>query len=155
MLSPKDRGLYEDVAPERPVGVRVAIVADAPTAAEVNKRQAFSGLRGMVLDKILAATQLTRADVAIYYLKGTSVPPPGDATYHDIWGSLLADRLQEPRHRPNVIVPVGELALFALAGVRGIAKYRGSVLPSTLIPGVHHVWELRGVVHRAARRQAH
>jgi DNA polymerase I-like protein with 3'-5' exonuclease and polymerase domains len=44
--------------------------------------------------------------------------------------------LDDPRYRPNVAVAVGEKALQALCGVEGITKYRGSVLPSTSLPGL-------------------
>ena len=38
--------------------------------------------------------------------------------------------------KPNVVVALGEEALSVLCGVNGILSYRGSVLDSTLVPGI-------------------
>lgn len=47
---------------------------------------------------------------------------------------LLRDELVSVR--PNVVVAAGNQALRALCGIEGITKYRGSILPCTLVPGL-------------------
>ena len=51
-----------------------------------------------------------------------------------VYYQLLKAELEE--HRPNLAVAVGNEALKALCGVSGIHNYRGSVLASTLVPGL-------------------
>ena len=50
------------------------------------------------------------------------------------WCGLLKGELE--RERPNVAVACGNEALKALCNTEGITKYRGSVLPSTLVEGL-------------------
>lgn len=62
--------------------------------------------------------------------KKTVVPNGALCTYynqlkHELWNT-----------RPNVVVAAGNEALFALTGVAGVENYRGSVLESTLVPGL-------------------
>jgi DNA polymerase-1 len=46
---------------------------------------------------------------------------------------LLREEIAEAK--PNVVVAVGAVPLWALCGKRGITKWRGSILESTLVPG--------------------
>lgn len=65
---------------------------------------------------------------------------------------LLASELSDVR--PNVVVACGGEALKTLCDVDGISKFRGSILPSTLVPGLkviplmHPAWILRSVQYQ-------
>lgn len=69
------------------------------------------------------------------------------------------------RCKPNVVVPMGNLALWALTGQWGVTNWRSSVMESTLVPGVKVVptlnpsmvnvaWSLRPMVVHDLKRAA-
>ena len=102
------------------MGAKIAIVSDAPTPRELTTGKPMSGLNALVLNKIFDGTSVTLDKC--------------DLMHADNLVGLRVN-LSSPT-RPNVVVPIGEAALEALCGVRGLTKYRGSVLPSTLMPGL-------------------
>lgn len=80
----------------------------------------MAGLNALVLDKALDGSGLNLATCNLMHAEGLGV------------AGLIAN----VAHRPNVVVPIGERALELLCGVKSLTKYRGSVLPSTLVPGL-------------------
>lgn len=89
---------------------------------------------------------------------GNSYPYPGlgmNGYLRPVWFDQL-DRLKAEllAYKPNVVVALGNEALWALTRQTGITKWRGAVLESTLIPGLkvlptfHPANALREYEHR-------
>jgi len=122
----------------------IALVGEQPGRTEVRKREPFCGPAGDELDKDLSAAGIPRSHC---YVTNTFKDLDFPLEYYVKFskGSILysADGLEylnELRDelldcKANVIVPVGGVALHALANRTGITKWRGSVIESTLIPG--------------------
>lgn len=66
------------------------------------------------------------------------LPAVGQAIYIDAYRSLELLRLRNEllEYRPNLVVALGPTALWALCGTAKIGKYRGTVIESTLVPGL-------------------
>jgi len=129
-----------------PKTARMVIVGESPGAREVRALEPFVGPAGKKLDEFcqragidLDECYVTNAckykpnvpkkQKASYFMKG------GEPTEPFMEGIIeLVEDLQEIK--PNVTVAVGDWAMFALTGLRGISKYRGSILESNIIPGL-------------------
>lgn len=136
------------VPPSGPSDAKVALVGEQPGQMEVRRRRPFIGPAGRELDSDLNSAGLIRQECYITntikdldwpiqrYMKYIS---RRDAKYYDVspeaeeYFKLLKKELTDVD--PNVIVAIGNPALWALCSVAGIMSYRGSVLESTLIPG--------------------
>lgn len=136
-----------------PCPSKIMIVGEMPGPEELRMRQPFCGYAGKELDKMLSEAGIYRSQCFITNVLKES--PPGD----DI-GSLIAERKKDitAHHvmlldkmvmpqmaeaidflkreiemcQPNVIIAVGETALWALTGNSGITKWRSSVIPCAL-----------------------
>lgn len=136
------------VPPSGPKPAKIALVGEQPGRTEVRRRKPFIGPAGRELDKLLNAAGIIRQDCYItntvkdldkpieaymrYYsrkaAKYYTVTPDAEEYFQ-----LLRKELTEVN--PNVIVAIGNPALWALCSVAGIMSWRGSVLESTLLPG--------------------
>lgn len=169
---------------------KVMIVGEAPGEEEERRGIPFVGPSGMELDRMLAEVGLSRGeclvtnvcrvrpasnDIGQFFSLGKRMPKGegwtpvqgGFAREPVIRGmELLAEELT--LCQPQVIVPVGNLALWALTGTWGILKWRGSSLKAagvfasslaTVIPTVHPAailrqWSLRSYAISDLRRVA-
>lgn len=126
-----------------PSDAKIAIVGEAPGATEDNSGVPFSGPSGKVLEGCLHGAGLTRSEVYVTNLVKTRPPANNISSYFTDKGGLsqkgrdcadaMADELASVN--PNVIVPMGNVALCALTGKRNISKVRGYITESTLLPG--------------------
>ena len=98
---------------------KIILVNEQPSLANVDAGLNFSGKRGKALTKALHLAGINKDDCSI-----TNIENP----------ESLAKELAATK--PNVAVALGDGALFALTGERGITKWRGSILPSTLVAGL-------------------
>lgn len=125
-----------------PRDARIVIVGEAPGATEESTGIPFSGGSGYILDKMLARTGIRRGDC---FLTNIAHVRPKDNKFewftkkenqhHFLYGVLrLREDLSEIR--PNLIIALGAQPLRILTGKQGIDKWRGSVLPCTLVPGL-------------------
>lgn len=142
-------------------GSKIILIGEAPGSDEVDKQEGFSGKSGRILNKALHLANIQREECSLSNVMKEQ-PPRNDFSHFYLDGdkrsqpsndlltgrSILAKELEDLK--PNVAVALGDEALFALTGQRGITKWRGSILPSTLVPGVkvvpslHPAWILRG-----------
>jgi len=106
----------------------------------------FTGSAGGMLDRILRAVPLLRSEIRLENIFPRR-PPRNDALYFfkDSKMDYLTDEglqyVEETRrhlaeHRPNLVVAFGAVAMKILTGKRRITKWRGSVLPCILVPGL-------------------
>jgi len=123
-------------------------VGMAPSREEIKAGHPFANPRGAggLLDLVLRQVGLLRAEVRLENL--FEERPPRDDTgffyidtkkqYLNDLGAQHVERLRRllEEHRPNVVVALGAEAMWVLAGKRRITKWRGSLLPCVLAPGL-------------------
>ena len=143
--------------PIGPLGAKILIVGDLPTEQDFLKGEPFIGGGGYELNKILNEAGTFREHVGMTLVlqdrvKGNSIEAVIATKKKDITAShilyrgkyvqqCVIDGVEElERHirkvKPNVVVPVGNLALWALTGEWGVNNWRSSVMESTLVGGV-------------------
>jgi uracil-DNA glycosylase family 4 len=121
------------------------LVGEAPGKTENDTGLPFKGRAGTTLNTLLSQAGIIRSQCLIanvardrppnnsinhYFLdKSCKVPTPRMLEYV----ALLQKEIED--YKPNVVVPLGNTALWALTGRKGIKHARGSVTTSTLVPG--------------------
>jgi len=139
----------------------LALVGEAPGRDEEREGVPFIGEAGHLLDRMLLAAGICRADCYITNIANTRPPNNDFGTFYSdkkrtsptpqliahrerLWKELLAVR-------PKVIVALGKEALKALAQESNIKAYRGTMIektigddyPMRLIPTYHPAYILR------------
>ena len=129
-----------------PKEAKIALVGEQPAHNEMMRGEPFVGEAGDVLNKCLYDANLSRSTIYItntfknglkplshFYSKAQKaapvLTPAGEEALEQLKKELLYIL-------PNVVVPMGNVALWALAQRTGITKWRGSIIESTLIPGL-------------------
>lgn len=135
------------VPPTRNTDAVMAIVGEQPGLQEVRLRKVFIGPSGQGLDECLIMAKIPRNEVYLtntikdldkplqHYInldsRGRSSISQDGLTYINELGEELA-----AMPNLNVVVATGNIPLLALCSRTGITKWRGSVLESTLVPGL-------------------
>jgi len=154
----------------------VWIIGEAPGPEEITRRQPFIGSSGRELTHMLNEVGINRnhcflSNVADrlekeYKLKATKAKELGivkiDGLYPTENASEGRERIREfaAKHKPSLIIALGNLALWALTGEQGITKWRGSIINSEfgkVIPtfnpaGVMRNWAWRWLSVQDLRR---
>src|SRR5258708_27048233 len=118
------------VRDEGRLDARLVVIGEAPGANESATGRPFVGAAGFKLTEWMRAVGLQRTDA--YWTNVYPYQPPGnDITTVpkgelQTWIEALHDRLTHLTD-PWVIIPLGNTALAALTGKRGITKHRGSI----------------------------
>ena len=128
-----------------PVTADIMLVGEAPGEMEDRTGLPFKGRAGTTLNTLLSQAGIIRPqclianvardrppanDIKHYFLdKSCKIPSPRMLEYV----TLLQKEIED--YKPNIVVPLGNTALWALTGRRGIKHARGSVTTSTLVPG--------------------
>lgn len=147
--------------PEALPPIKLAFVAEAPSDEEMRDGVPLVGPSGRIFNSLLRTAGIQRSEVLVTNVfdtqlpgndvgawcvgladaRGTDtmlLPPIGDSGFlHSSYHHHLDRLAGELEHwRPNVIVPLGGTALWALTGSPRIGNVRGTVLPAThLVPG--------------------
>lgn len=148
-----------------PPNARIALVGEAPAFYEEIDGRPFTGPSGKLLDGMLHDAGILRSDCfttnvlrfrapqdevensyIVHATKGAKIPK-GFSTqdYKFYKGRWVVDFV--PQHvemlkqelelvRPNVVVALGNTALWALTGQSGITNWAGTILPCTLVPSL-------------------
>lgn len=133
------------VPPEGPTSAKIAFIGEAPGANEEKELRPFVGQSGVLFNNVLSAVNIHRPacrltnvvkerppnnNIKVFIDLDKKVPVLTDAyrSYED----ALYDELS--RLDANVLVPLGNVPLYALTRNRGILGWRGSIL-STEIAG--------------------
>lgn len=129
-----------------PLDGNICFVGQAPGMAEHNQGGAFVGPAGRELTRFCGAAGINREacrlenlfqffpdndDLDPYIKLGTKLPK-ATPIYNE---HVEALRLRLLKCSANVIVPLGNISMFALTGQIGVGKWRGSILESKLLPG--------------------
>lgn len=143
-----------------PRNAKIMVVGEAPASTEVREGRPFQGRAGQQLDSILKVVGIPRESLYITNACLTPVTEVGGNKERFFFtngqpspvfmrgiGQLIKD-IQEIK--PNVVVALGNYALWAFMQHQGITKWRGSILKSPLtgtkvIPTIHPAALLRGV----------
>lgn len=175
-----------EVPPEGPIPARIMLVGEAPGREEEYAKRPFVGDSGRELDKMLLEAGISRRDCFVTNV--CKVRPPGndiswwiserktppESTWKMEKGKWIASPLQKGLERlqieidavkPEIIIALGNTALWATTGLWGITSWRGSILEGhygSIIPTYHPAailrqWDWRWVaVHdlKRARRLA-
>lgn len=117
-----------------PSGARIALVGEAPGAEEEDKGAPFVGKAGRKLNELLGEAGIDRAEC---YLTNIAKyrPPLNEFDRLDEIGIDVQEEANKTNKElrelsPNIVVALGDKALFYLTGKKGILKHRGSVLPA-------------------------
>ena len=125
---------------------KLMAIGEAPGSSEDSSGIPFSGPAGSLLDEALHTAGIDRSQV---YLTNVvkHKPPNNDLTKLHLIGRTIEEYLPQLRDeintiRPNCILAIGNTALEALTGNKGIQKYRGSILWSgfgscKVVPTLH------------------
>ena len=129
-----------------PSDSKIAIIGEAPGAEEDSQGTPFVGEAGRMLNRILKEAGLDRH--SCYLTNVVKYRPPNNdfkrvnETPKTLDASIKILREELLALNPNVLVPLGNNALEAITGRKGISKFRGSVLPANFgnfktIPTIH------------------
>ncbi len=143
------------VNPSGPRDAKMAIVGEAPGRDEEREGEPFVGHSGRLLTQLLRLSKMPRTDC--YITNVSKERPKGNnfrRKYYDSGQptpellSLREGLLEELREvNPNVTLALGNEAMEALTGVRGISSWRGSILEAhnglKVIPTYHPAGTLR------------
>jgi len=173
--------------PEGPIPARIMLVGEAPGFDEERTGYPFQGVSGQELNRMLGEAGITRSECFITNV--CRVRPPNNdlnlfiakakkdvtSQHRELKGkwclppvidghALLAKEISLVK--PNVIVALGNTSLWALTGISGVTKWRGSMLHTTgdmgatkCIPTYHPAavlreWSWRAVAVSDLRRAA-
>ena len=144
------------VPPKGPKDAKIVFVGEAPGTEDIKLLEPFVGSGGKLLTDLMAGAGIVRSscyltNVIKEHPTGNNIKlfvdlekSPKITSAYTMYVELLQKELEALK--PNVVVAVGNVALFALTGEKAITKWRGSVLPCTLVPGLKVV----PIIHPAA-----
>lgn len=167
---------------EGPIPTRLMLIGEAPSESDARSHAPFGGSSGPELNRLLHEAGIMRSEAYCTYVC-KSVPPGGmlsalvatkkkDITAQHVllkgqyvlpevaagYTELLAEIEMV---QPNLIIALGNLALWALTGHWSVAKWRGSLLgggdspkiiPTYPASQVFKQFDLRGVILNDLRR---
>jgi len=181
------------IYPTGPAPAKIMIVGEFPSEQDINSKQMFSGYAGTELGKMLSEVGISRAqcfitcvlrerpyanDLSLYMpMKKSDVTDKHVLVGNRMVAPAVLDGLEILKReielcQPNIIIALGNLALWAVTGEWGVGNWRGSEMVCTLrlaldyspkvIPTyspntIMGVWSWRPIaVHdlRRARREA-
>lgn len=121
------------------------LVGEAPAGAEMQTGRPFTGGAGVVLSH-----SLSRSGISMHECFQTNVchvPAPGNSFSNfykkenqlALVQGMLQLQADISNIKPNIVVPLGAGALQVITGKKGIDKWRGSILESSLVKGIKSV----------------
>ena len=140
-----------------PRNAKIVAIGQTPESDELRSGKPFSGSSGWEWSKMLAEAGLSRSNIFCFNVTDT-LPPSGNVE-NFFSKKREADKNglpfimgRRPNNdciiegienihkvidsiQPNVIIALGDLAMWALTGERGIMKWRGSIMESNEING--------------------
>lgn len=129
-----------------PLDARIMLVGEAPGETEDRLGKPFVGPAGKTLDRILMEAGVSRHECLIANVARERPPANKISHYFEDskctipkpqmkeWVAILQREIET--YRPNVVVALGGTALWALTGMKGIKNFRGTIVESSLVPGV-------------------
>lgn len=130
-----------------PKDAKIMVIGEAPKKSDIEENEPFTGSDGRLLQSLFFRAQLLWSECYVTYV--IKEQPPKNNLEHfikfkrnsvehretyDEYVAFLKEEIKEVK--PNVVLAVGNVALYALTGETGVTSWRGSVLESSLIPGL-------------------
>lgn len=153
------------VKQEGPPEAKIVFVGEAPGSQEERIGRPFVGPSGIFFDECLRTAGINRRECYITNVVKVK-PPNNDISYYIDLSKAIPKITSEGQkwldefHNeikylfPNVIVPLGNVPLWALTGLKMITKRRGSILQSDggvkVIPTIHPAAALREYMYKYA-----
>lgn len=121
----------------------IAFIAEAPGSAEMRADKPLVGISGMEFERLIHSAGIARAACFTGNVCRNQIEGGNEILKANKLTEKGADEVrvfhERARHlKPKVLVPMGNISLFACTGLSGITKYRGSPLPCS-IEGMEHV----------------
>lgn len=159
------------IRPTGPAPAKVMIVGEAPGEQEVARGEPFVGASGMELSKMLQEAGIMRSqcfitnvirirppanDVSAFIAMRKSDITPSHGLVRDkyclppVWEGLELLKREIEMVRPNIIIALGNVSLWALTGKWGVTSWRGSVLPTDLDLALDYKPKVLAAYHPAA-----
>ena len=142
-----------EVHGEGPSNARILFLGEAPASAEVAAGRPFQGRSGQQFDQLLRLVGIKRSEVYITNASlervNTSLRKKDDHFFNRdgsptpaLMRGCIQLQADIQRIKPNVVVPLGNYALWVMMQHQGIMKWRGSILWSDafqvkVIPTIH------------------
>lgn len=160
------------VGPEGPLDARIMVLGEGPGKQEWRQGRPFVGSSGDLLNNVIRSSGIKRQDIYITNVIKNHLPPwgggppaqkakkrrfffEGKHPSAELMEGVL-ELMEEIRTvKPNVIIPMGNYALWAMMQHEGIQKWRGSILESNLVPGQKVVPCLHPAFYINARNMWH
>jgi len=143
------------VPPDPPLGqAKLAIVGARPGKEEARLGHPFVGGSGSELWKLLSHHGVSRTQCLVTNAVLTFDPERALPTPVEIRDALPRLKAELEKYPANVILALGNEALQAVCGLRGIDSWRGSIIESTLLPGrkVVAAWHPANILRTYERR---
>ena len=109
---------------------KIFFLGEAPGKVEDERQEPFVGSSGAILDSIFSSIGIHRSEVWISNIHKYKLPG-------NVWATLKKEEVEADFEKlkveiqeinPNIIVPLGEIAFNFCTGLKGITKWRGSIL---------------------------
>ncbi|CAK0777699.1 uracil-DNA glycosylase [Gammaproteobacteria bacterium] len=173
------------VGPEGPIPAQVMVIGEAPGAEEERQGKPFVGASGHELTRMLHEAGISRSecfvtnvcrerpfanDITNFIAKAKKDQTSDHIQLRDKWVkrpivsgyNLLLQEIEMVK--PGLIITLGNVPLWALTGIWGITKWRGSMLRTSdsnirLVPTYHPAailrqWDWRAIAVHDLRRAA-
>ncbi len=137
---------------EGPKNAKIVLIGEAPGSTENQQGRPFCGAAGILLDELLRNVGLTRQELYITNVVKEQPPKNDISSFINLGrkipviseeGRLYLELLDQELKEcsANVLVPMGNVGLYALTRLKAIMKRRGSILTSLsgrkVIPTIH------------------
>lgn len=135
------------VPPSGPLNAKICMIGQSPGEEEDNGLEPFIGSAGQFMFRCAKQVGILRSEVLLNNVF-VQRPPGNDVSYYFedknctklTWEGRehvenLRNWLQHLSPRPNLLVALGRESMFILTGRKRVWKWRGSILPCTLVDG--------------------
>lgn len=154
-----------------PAPAKVMIIGEAPGEEEVRQGMPFVGSSGQELSRMLQEAGITRSlcfitnvirerppanDIDNFIAKNKSSVTPDHRSVRDkmvkrpVWEGIELTQREIELVRPNVIIALGNVSMWALTGKWGVTSWRGSLLECDLPLGIGYQPKVIPAYHPAA-----
>lgn len=153
------------VPAEGPKNANIMVLGESPGSNEWKRGKPFIGESGGILDDVFTAAGQKRSGIYITNVIKEHLPPWGDRkrafffqgghpTKEYLDGIIeVVKEINEVK--PNVVMPLGNYALWALMQHEKVSRWRGSILESTIVPGQKVIPSLHPAFFINARNMWH
>lgn len=128
------------------LGANIMLLGEAPGETENRTGLPFQGPAGKTLDMLLNQAGIMRQDCLIANVAREKPPGNNIGFYYEdnkqtvpkpiMKGFIDYLKKEIIAFKPNIIVALGNTALYTLTGIKGIERARGYITESTLVPGI-------------------